>query len=148
VYQKILVPIDGSRSASQALDEAIKIAREQQSTLRILHVVNEGLTLSPDVPSVNLSEVDEGLYAQGKALVTAAESRARDAGVRAEGVVVEEVGHRPGAGIVQQAKEWPADLIVCGTHGRRGIGRLVLGSDAEYIVRRASVPVLLLRNPD
>jgi len=148
VYRKILVAIDGSRSASLALDEAIKIAREQQSTLRILHVIDVGLTLPAEVPSPNLPEVDEGLFVRGKALLTAAESRARDAGVQAEGVVVQEIGPRPGARIVEQAREWPADLIVCGTHGRRGIGRLVLGSDAEYVVRRASVPVLLLRNPD
>ncbi len=148
VYPKILVAIDGSRAASQALDEAIKLAREQQSTLRILHVIDEGLTLPPEVPSANLPEVDEELYVRGKALLAAAESRARDAGVRAEGVFVEEIGPRRGARIVEQAKEWAADLIVCGTHGRRGIGRLVLGSDAEYVVRHASVPVLLLRNPD
>ena len=148
VYQKILVAIDSSRAASLALDEAIKLAREQQSTLRILHVLDEGLTLPPGVPSANLAEVDEGLYARGKALVAAAESLARDAGVQAEGVLVEEIGPRSGSRIVEQAKEWAADLIVCGTHGRRGILRLVLGSDAEYVVRHASVPVLLLRNPD
>jgi len=148
VYRKILVAIDDSRSASLALDEAIKIAREQQSTLRILHVIDVGLTVPAGVPSPNLPEVDEGLHVRGKALLTAAESRAREAGVQAEGIVVEEIGPRPGARIVEQASEWPADLIVCGTHGRRGIGRLVLGSDAEYVVRRASVPVLLLRNPD
>jgi nucleotide-binding universal stress UspA family protein len=55
-------------------------------------------------------------------------------------------GYRSDACIVQQAGEWPADLIVCGTHGRRGIGRLVLGSDAEYVVRHASVPVLARRD--
>lgn len=148
MYRKILVAIDGSRSASQALDEAIKLAHEQRAALRILHVVDEGLTLPPEVPSANLAEVDEGLYVRGKALLAAAESRARDAGVQPGGVVVEEIGPRPGARIVEQAREWAADLIVCGTHGRRGIGRLVLGSDAEYVVRHASVPVLLLRNPD
>ena len=148
MYRKILVAIDDSRSASLALDEAIKIAREQQSTLRILHVIDAGLTLPVGVPSPNLPEVDEGLYVRGKALLAAAESRARDAGVQAEGIVLEEIGPRPGARIVEQASEWPADLIVCGTHGRRGIGRLVLGSDAEYVVRRTSAPVLLLRNPD
>ena len=148
MYQRILVALDDSPPASLALDEAIKIAHEQQQTsLRILHVVNEGLTLSPDVPSANLAEVDETVRAQGKALLHAAQSRARGAGARAEAVMVENVGHRSGACIVQQAGEWPADLIVCGTHGRRGIGRLILGSDAEYVVRHASVPVLLLRSP-
>ena len=88
------------------------------------------------------------LRAEGKALVGAAESRARAAGVRAEGLLVEQVGHRAGDCIVRQAREWPADLIVCGTHGRRGVGRLVLGSNAEYVVHRTPVPVLLVRSAD
>ncbi|MGA7537737.1 MAG: universal stress protein [Steroidobacteraceae bacterium] len=50
-----------------------------------------------------------------------------------------------GACIVQRAREWPADLIVCGTHGRRGVRRLLLGSDAEYILRHTPVPILLVR---
>lgn len=150
MYQKILVAFDGSQAASRALDEAIKLAHEQSASLRILHVVNEGLTVPPGVLSANLAEVDERLLSQGRALLDAAESRAREAGVRSEAVMVGNVGmgHRSGACIVQQAGEWPADLIVCGTHGRRGIGRLVLGSDAEYVVRHASVPVLLLRSAD
>ena len=50
-----------------------------------------------------------------------------------------------GAVIAKYAEQWPADLIVLGTHGRRGIRRLVMGSDAEYVVRTARVPVLLVR---
>lgn len=149
VYQRILVAIDGSRAASLALDEAIKMGRAQErASLRILHVVNEGLTLPPGVLSPNLPEVDERLLTQGKALLAAAESRARAAGVQAEGAMVGNVGHRPGACIVQEAVEWSADLIVCGTHGRRGIGHLVLGSDAEFVMRHAAVPVLLVRSPE
>jgi nucleotide-binding universal stress UspA family protein len=49
---------------------------------------------------------------------------------------------------VKKAKEVDADLIVCGTHGRRGIRRMLMGSDAEYIVRRAPAPVLLVRNQE
>lgn len=148
MYQKILVAFDDSRAASLALDEAIKLARElRQTSLRILHVVNEGLTVSPEVPSVNLGETDERVLAQGKSLLDAAESRAREAGVPAEGIMMAAVSRRSGACIVQQAADWPAELIVCGTHGRRGIGRLVLGSDAEYVVRHAAVPVLLVRSP-
>lgn len=148
MYRRILVAIDGSRPSALALNEAIKLAREQQASLRIVHVVDEGLTLSPDVPSANLAEADQTLYARGKALLDAAESQAREAGIQTEGALVEEVGHRPGHCILQQAQEWSADLIVCGTHGRRGLGRLILGSNAEHVVRRATMPVLLLRVPD
>jgi nucleotide-binding universal stress UspA family protein len=50
--------------------------------------------------------------------------------------------------VVEQAKVWRADLIVLGTHGRRGVGRFLLGSDAEQVARTASVPVLLVRASD
>ncbi|HVS77570.1 MAG TPA: universal stress protein [Steroidobacteraceae bacterium] len=148
MYRRILVAIDGSRAAELALAEAVNLAREQRASLRILHVIDQGLTMPPDVLSANLAEFDENLYVRGKALLDAAEARAREAEVQVEGVLVEEVGQRAGGFIVQQAQEWPADLIICGTHGRRGLARLALGSDAEYVVRRATVPVLLLRSPD
>ena len=50
-----------------------------------------------------------------------------------------------GAAIVEYAEQWPADLIVIGTHGRRGIRRLAMGSDAEFVIRTTPVPVLLVR---
>jgi nucleotide-binding universal stress UspA family protein len=149
VYRRILVAVDGSRPSALALDEAIRLAREQpESMLRVLHVVNEGLTLPPGVLSPNLAETDEQAYTQGRAVLDAAESQARGAGVRVEGILAGAVAQRAGARIVDEASEWSADLIVCGTHGRGGIVRLVLGSDAEYVVRHARVPVLLLRSPD
>lgn len=148
MYRRILVAIDGSRPSALALDQAIRLAREQRANLRIVHVIDEGLTLSPLVPSANLAETDPSLYARGRALLDAAKSQALEAGVPTEGALVEEVAHRPGHGILQQAQEWSADLIVCGTHGHRGLGHLILGSNAEHVVRRATVPVLLLRVPD
>ncbi|MGH8198915.1 MAG: universal stress protein [Steroidobacteraceae bacterium] len=148
MYQKILVAVDGSRPGRLALEEAIRLAREQGAKLRILHVVDEGLVVSPDVPSVNLSEVEPSLLADGKSLVEAAKSRAHAAGVETETVLLEEMGPRAGARIVEQARQWPADLIVCGTHGRRGIGRLLMGSNSEYVARHTPVPVLLLRAQD
>ena len=71
-------------------------------------------------------------------------SRARAAS-RAKLKLVETPAGSVGTMIVEQAQEWPADLIVLGTHGRRGIRRLVMGSDAEYVVRTTPVPVLLVR---
>jgi nucleotide-binding universal stress UspA family protein len=55
------------------------------------------------------------------------------------------MGRPAGELVIIAAKEWSADLIVCGTHGRRGLRRIVMGSDAEYIVRHAPVPILLIR---
>lgn len=145
MYQRILVAIDGSRPAALALDEAIKLAGQHGTKLQIAHVVKEGPVVSPNVPSPNLGEVDERLLTDGKALLEAAKSRAAGAGIDAQTVLLEAMGYSAGPCIVDQAKKWPADLIVCGTHGRRGVRRLLVGSDAEQIVRHTPVPVLLLR---
>jgi nucleotide-binding universal stress UspA family protein len=62
--------------------------------------------------------------------------------------MVEAFGAEAGERIIEQASAWPADLIVCGTHGRRGVRRILMGSDAEYILRHSSVPVLMVRCPE
>jgi nucleotide-binding universal stress UspA family protein len=62
--------------------------------------------------------------------------------------LIETLGCSAGESIVTKASELNADLIVCGTHGRRGVRRLLMGSDADYIVRRAPVPVLLVRSQE
>lgn len=145
MYAKILVGIDGSYPSVVALDEAIRLAKEQGATLRILHVVDEGLVLSPNVPSMNLGETDTARLEEGRSILASAGERARKEGVEPETVLLEEMTHQPGRLLVEQADEWPADLIVCGTHGRSGVQRLLLGSDSEYVARHAAVPVLLVR---
>ena len=60
-------------------------------------------------------------------------------------MLLERVGGQAAVLVIEQALEWPAELIVMGTHGRKGLKRIVLGSDAEYVVRHATVPVLLVR---
>ena len=71
-----------------------------------------------------------------------------NAGIQVDAELIETFGDSAGECIVEKAKEVDADLIVCGTHGRRGIRRMLMGSDAEYIVRRAPAPVLLVRNQE
>lgn len=148
MYKRILVPIDGSPAASLGLGEAINLAKDQGAEIRLVHIVNEWLIVSPDAARANLGDVAQKTRAEGYALLDEGESRARRAGVTVNSVLVEQMGFQAGACIVQQALEWPADLIVCGTHGRRGVRRLLMGSDAEYIVRHTTIPVLLLRSPE
>lgn len=147
MYQKILVPIDGSPTSQRGLNEAIALAKDQGAELRIVHVVNEWLVVSPDASGANLGDVVQQMLTAGQALLNDADALARRAGVNANTVLVEEIGAQAGACILKHATEWPAELIVCGTHGRRGMRRLLLGSDAEHIVRNATMPVLLLRSP-
>ncbi len=82
----------------------------------------------------------------GKKVLKKAEESAYKAGVMADSKMVEVIGGRISKYVLSQAEEWPADLIVMGTHGLRGIERLVMGSDAETVVRTSPVPVLLVRN--
>ncbi|MEI2614313.1 MAG: universal stress protein [Methylotenera sp.] len=75
-----------------------------------------------------------------------AETEAANVGVKTETKMVETFGHRVSKLILDEANAWPADLIVMGTHGLRGVERLVLGSDAETVIRKSSVPVLLVKH--
>ena len=144
MYERILVGIDGSAAATRALDEAIRLTKEQRARLRIVHVVDEGLVVPPSVPSANLGESEEGPWRRGRSLLDEADLRARNAGVEAETVLLDEMTHKPGSRLIEQARQWPADLIVCGTTGRHGVRQMLLGSDSEYVLRHTPVPLLLL----
>jgi nucleotide-binding universal stress UspA family protein len=145
MYKRVLVPLDGSPPASRALGEAIELARSQGAEVQLIHVVDDWKVAAGDIAAVNLEAGSRRLREAGHALLGQAEARVRQAGVPVSSLLLEEMGLPVGACIVKRAREWPADLIVCGTHGRRGVRRLLLGSDAEYIVRHTPVPVLVVR---
>lgn len=148
MYQRILAPTDGSPTATAGLEEAIKLANDQRANLRILHVIDDWLVISPDAAGARTGPAVEALREAANSILDAAAAQARAAGIEAQTLPLHEIGLRAGEVIVRQAKAWPADLIVCGTHGRRGMRRLLLGSDAEYVVRHTPVPVLLVRGPE
>lgn len=148
MYKRILVPIDGSPTANRGLAEATTLAKDQGAEIRLVYVVNEWLIVSPDGSGANLADLAERERENGDQLLNEAEAVVRRAAVPVNSVLVEEMNLPAGACILKQAAEWPADLIVCGTHGRRGVRRLLMGSDAEYIVRHTPIPVLLLRSPE
>jgi nucleotide-binding universal stress UspA family protein len=81
----------------------------------------------------------------GQEILDAAEKSVQTQGIKPSRVLVESFGGIAADLIIEQAKSWHADLIVMGTHGRRGIFRLAMGSDAEQVVRAATIPVLLIR---
>jgi nucleotide-binding universal stress UspA family protein len=139
------VPIDGSETSSRGLNEAIKIARVQGSQLRLVHIVNEFVLDCPYAPGLYAENLIETLIKGGRAVLDAAEKAAQREGVKADTVLIESIGGVAADLILAQATQWPADLIVMGTHGRRGIARLAMGSDAEQVVRTATVPVMLVR---
>ena len=92
-----------------------------------------------------LNDVLPRLQEGGESVLAVGKARADAAGVAAETQLVECFGQRTSETILAEAEAWKAGLIVLGTHGRRGIGRLLLGSDAGQVLRNARVPVLLVR---
>jgi len=144
MYQNIIVPVDGSDVAERALREAIALARSLSSRIRVIHVVNSVPWMAQGAPEV-MEELVTQLRSTGESIVHEAKTAVRAAGLEVDHKLIEAPGERAGEFIVTEAKHWPADLIVCGTHGRRGLRRLLMGGDAEYIVRHSPAPVLLVR---
>ncbi len=146
MYARILVAVDGSPGSARAVAHAIALSKAFGAVLRVLHVVDMGwLALGPEL-AVDTQRLAAARRAEGERTVTAALETARAAGVPVETSLVETgaPGQRVPSQIVQEAHAWPADLLVLGTHGRSGAERLLLGSVAEGVARRASVPVLLV----
>jgi nucleotide-binding universal stress UspA family protein len=151
MFHRILVPVDGSLTSNRGLDEAITLARDHKAKLCLLHVVDDlavaGLADTMTyVPPSYIERFREGLRTRGKKVLAGAEAKARKRGVSVEAVLLEALGRQVAEQIIDQAKQWRADLVVIGTHGRRGFSRLVMGSDAEMVVRETPVPVLLVRS--
>jgi nucleotide-binding universal stress UspA family protein len=94
----------------------------------------------------NITYMIDILRENGEKIIKEAVAAAEKAGVNADTKIIEAVGGRTAFYIVQEADKWSADLIVMGTHGLRGISRLVMGSDAENVLRACKVPVLLVKN--
>jgi nucleotide-binding universal stress UspA family protein len=149
MYSRILVPVDGSPTSNAGLDEAIKLAKQFGSQLRLLHVVDQ-MPLAVSAEGFGVMSVDVlGLLKEAGARVLAdAKAHVVAAGVPVDTLLVDSPNSRLSDHVTAVAKEWPAELIVIGTHGRRGIGRVLMGSDAEQVVRHAPVPVLLYRAAD
>lgn len=145
MYTKILVPVDGSDTARRGLVEAIAFVKSKGGQIRLVHVVNELIFGYPYGGGAFAGDFTASLRAEGERVLDAAEALVGEAGLSCERTIVESIGGAAADLIVAQANAWPADLIVMGTHGRRGLRRLALGSDAEGVVCTAAVPVLLVR---
>ena len=147
MYQRILVPIDGSPTSDQGLDEAIALARVTGGSIRLLHVLDELVfTTGFETGASYVRNVLPALRQRSERILAAGRERVSAASVAVDTLTIECFARRPCDVIVEAAAQWPADLIVIGTHGRRGVNRMMLGSDAEQVARMAPVPVLLVRS--
>jgi nucleotide-binding universal stress UspA family protein len=149
MFKRILVAIDGSPPSAAGLNAAIELAGDQRATVVALNVIDDSaLPVNFEGPALPASYVDAYFAAQddyARKLVERARSAALKRGVNVEAAVVRSRGRTVAAVVVAQARKHKADVIVLGTHGRRGLKRVFLGSDAEEVVRVATVPVLLVR---
>lgn len=149
MYQRILVPTDGSATSMQGLDEAIRLASLTGGTIDLIHVVDLwSVAATPSTGVALAAELVDQLKQSGQAVLDAAKAQVDKAGGKAHVHLVDNMSGRICDVVVDEARRCKADLIVIGTHGRRGVSRLVMGSDAEQIVRASPVPVLLVRNRD
>src|SRR5262245_18762014 len=145
MYERILVPIDGSATSNRGLAEAIKLARLTGARLMLLHAIDTAsVTVMPEA-AIAAAGVFDGLRDAGEQCVAHAMAAAKEAGLAAESLLLDTLNGRVSDLVVEQANKWRADLILIGTHGRRGVSRALLGSDAEQIVRTAPVPVRVVR---
>jgi len=141
MYKQILIAVDGSETSRSALNDGLKLAKEQGAKVLLLNVYE------PIVRSALHGVIDltVAMREEGEQIVAGALDTARKAGVETRSRVIDAAGRRVASVIAETADTEGADLIVLGTHGRRGLEHLVLGSVAEGVARRAKVPVLLIR---
>jgi nucleotide-binding universal stress UspA family protein len=135
--KKVVVPIDFSDDAFEALDTALELVDEPKH----VHVIYVLAVLEPAEPGVIWSTIDE--ESRARHAEQALRERLTDA--KYQGVSVKIDFGDPGHQVAEFAQEQGADLIVLSSHGRTGIKRLLIGSVAERIVRLAHCPVLVLR---
>jgi nucleotide-binding universal stress UspA family protein len=148
IFQRILVPVDGSATSERGLEQALALARELRSTIVALYVC-EPYPLMVDPTVIQLWDTfAREQHDQGVQTLDKARAHADKAGLAFERVLDETSKSRASTAIIACAQERRCDLIVMGTHGRRGIERAMLGSDAERVVRTSPVPVLLVRAPE
>lgn len=146
MYKRILVPIDGSQTSTRALVAALQMARDSGGSIRLIHVIEElAQVIAYDPYGAYTGDLSKVMRDNGQQILSKALDIAKSAGIDADQRLLEAAGQRLAEAVNKEAAAYGADLIVLGTHGRRGIGRVLLGSGAEQIIRLAQVPVLVIR---
>lgn len=140
--ERMLVPIDFSDCSLDALEYAVQVARRSGASIRLLHVL-EPVSYGLDFSLLHVAKREKMREAIGERLSELAEALV-EADVRTN---VELHGGLPSDSILDRAKIMSADLIVMGTHGRRGLSHTISGSVAEAVLRKSSCPVLTVRSP-
>lgn len=149
MYTHIVCAVDGSELSTKALRHAIALARSFNARLSVLTVTDPSIIVAPsaeimmvDTASI-LAELDKAKEESAKGILADAGRVGQDEGITVHPVYLP--GHPAAEGIVTTAKNLKADLIVMGSHGRRGLGRLLLGSQAAEVLAHSTTPVLIVK---
>ena len=151
MFKRILVAVDGSPASNAGLRSAVELARDQHASLFALHVLDDGsLPINFEgtiYPPTFIDAYFEATHKIGrKVALDRAIASGRGSGVAIKPVLVRSQGHSVAHVIIEQRRKLKADIVVLGTHGRRGLARMLMGSDAEQVLREASVPMLLVHS--
>ena len=146
MFKRLIAAVDGSSTSKRALRVAVDLAKEQQAALCIAYVVDLSSLYLADAP-LDFAALEASARKSGEKVLKHASAIAQKEGLQAETKLLEvrQAGDRIADVIARFAKRWKSDLIVIGTHGRRGVSHLFLGSVAESVVRIAPTLVLLVR---
>jgi nucleotide-binding universal stress UspA family protein len=147
MYKKLLVATDGSPLSKKAVRSAIELARTVGAELVALYVVPRypvsyfegGVTISTQ----DVTRIEKQWAEKGEAIVDAVRDAAQAEGVKARAVVSR--SDLVAEAILSAAKKYKCDLVVMASHGRRGLKRILLGSETQHVLTHSSVPVLVLR---
>ena len=151
MYRNILFPTDGTDGARAALDHALNLAERHDATLHLLNVVSDARWSMLDdegmaMTGVDVGEIQQNLERRAETVIDETAKTVEERGVTCVSDVVS--GDSPHSAILDYAADENIDLIVMGTHGRRGFDRLLMGSVAEKVVRSSPVPVLTVKMDD
>ncbi|MGO4762282.1 universal stress protein [Cupriavidus sp. 2KB_3] len=147
MYERILLAVDGGPSSDLAISQAVLVAKAMNAEVKAIFVVDDS-ELFFESSYINPDDVLRDLFSVGQQTLSRVATRLQDAGVRCTTAVIERPVS-PGqisSTIVAQADTWPADMIVMGTHGRRGVRRMIMGSVSEGVIAKTNKPVLLVRS--
>ena len=147
MFQRILVPVDGSPTALQAVDKAVGLAKAFNGAVTAIYVIDPYPFTGVGTDfAYGQAQYLSAATAEAHEAIKSARAQIEAAGVTVDTRVVEQ--HTPWRGILEAAADTQADLIVMGSHGRRGLEKLVLGSVAQRVLQHAEVPVLVVRAPE
>ena len=149
MVERILVPVDGSATSRKGAKEAIAVAKLTGARIKLLHVWEPPfLALGAEAALMRGEDIYNLSRDAGQRVLSDAAASVKAAGIEVDEQLQEHDGKRLCEQVAATASLWRASLIVLGSHGRRGLSRMLLGSDAEQILRTAPVPVLLVRDTE